>query len=361
MSIAKFVNGGNRSVQKRRELHDYILDPFKTENQTLTGGYAGGRSVEAMEIINRLHHKEGGRQFMQLVVAPTSDTNIDRLKYLEFARYMPLIFPHHQSFYAVHTDTKHLHIHIVYNTVNFITGRKLSIAPSGLSEIRRKINGYLDDFGFAPILEGSGCILDSKDLPNVPGFSRFEIDESLLPPVGTPKPIDIFEDPVIASSYYNNPDYPRGHTTNCFYEDSPVTAFERIAYPKLNLAKVDLPSYDVGTSIFPMPEAFMGVPTPMNGYPTMSMSIGPHIDITADSSSDLSGAMPAIQSAFDEARAQQSTATNIGYAIERKAYQQGIPMNVQIDASPHIHIDLTTSATSADIIDLMPDDSGKTE
>ena len=352
MSICKLVNGGDRSLQRLLGLHEYTFDDLKTEKGKLTGGYAGGASVEAMQIVNRLHHKESGRQFMQLVVAPTCSSSIELPKYLEFARYVGMLFPTHQSFYAVHTDTRHLHIHAVFNTVDFRTGRKLSIAPSDLNGIRRKLNMMLDDFGFDPIMEGTSCAFDSRDLLNIPGYARYELDESLLPSYSEAHAIDIWEDPVDIKKPYD-PDYPYFLTGNIF-EDSSWGGNNMNKFNGFSPSPLFPPQYPDTTD--PWSQGNSGMVDTTSAIPTMTLDLGPKLEVTAEQGSDLTGIIPIMQSAFEEARNLHETAVNADYAMSKKAHDQGLPLNVHVDASPYIHINLVGAASDADYIDVEPDE-----
>ena len=98
----------------------------------------------------------------------------------------------------------------------------------------------------------------------------------------------------------------------------------------------------VSTSETAMQSAFSSVPTFPNAYPTMSLDLGPHLDIKANSGDDLSSLGSIMGSMFQEADRLQQAAVNIDYALAKKAAEDGIPMNIHVSASPHIHIDFTS-------------------
>lgn len=353
MSILKMIGKTSHESSYVKRILEYITDDTKTMQQTLVGGHAGGKSPEAMELVKKLYHKEGGRQVIHAVLAPSCDGYIDSKEYLHLAEYVAQFFPDYQSCYAVHTDTEHTHIHIVFNTVNFKTGQKFSMAPSDLNRFRQKCNVFLTKFGFQIINESANSIWDNRDYHDTVGFDYLEPDESLLPPVKQMNEIDIFADTVLPAPQ-DNPDYPTPTGFNRFFDrPSSVRRYPTMkdSFASIENVSLSLPSVPVCTPDPAVPSGFSCVSTSGNNLPTVQLDIGPQIDITATQGNDLTDAIPLIRTAFEDARTQQNTAVNIGYALERKAYQQGIPMNVHIDAAPHIHIDLTGSTVESVPID----------
>ncbi len=349
MSILKMVNKTCKAPGYSKKILAYITDELKTKQQTLTGGYAGGKSAEAMEIVKKLYHKEGGRQVIHAVLAPSCDGYIDPKEYLKLAEYVSQFFPDYQSCYAVHTDTKHMHIHVVFNSVSFKTGHKFSMSPSELNQFRQKCNLWLTQFGFQPITDSANDIWDQHDYSLTQGFDFLEIPESLLPePVELPS-IDIFSDTVKTEPFYN-PDYPYGNcdvsqffsTTDTY---APTNHWRSNIMNKNESYKAEKFGFtpSVPTSESAIQSSFSSVPTGGSQYPTMSLDIGPRLDIAATSGDDLSNLAPIVDSVLQEADRLQQAAVNIDYALAKKATGDGIPMNIHVSAAPHIHIDFTSN------------------
>ncbi len=53
------------------------------------------------------------------------------------------IFKEYQVFYAIHTSTKHLHIHFAFNAVSYIDGRKWHKNKKELADFRHEIRSLL--------------------------------------------------------------------------------------------------------------------------------------------------------------------------------------------------------------------------
>lgn len=346
MSILKMINKTSRNPGYAKHILEYITDELKTMQQSLIGGYAGGKSAEAMEVVKKLYHKEGGRQVIHAVLAPSCDGYIDPKEYSKLAEYVSQFFPDYQSCYAVHTDTAHTHIHFVLNTVNFKNGKKFSMSKADLNDFRRKCNVYLIKFGFDPILDSANCIWDEREYAQISGFDFLEIPDSQLPSKPNLPTIDIFSDPVKVEPFYN-PDYAYGKCDCSQFFSPPSTCFpaSNWRYNDMNNNYPTPKGYSLTSSVptaeTTMQSAFSSVPTFPNAYPTMSLDIGPHLDITANCGDDLSNLIPMVEGVFQEAQRQQQAAVNMGYAVAKKAAGDELSLNIHVNAAPHIHIDFT--------------------
>lgn len=106
----------------------YILNPEKTDHGLLTGGNCG---TEVMEIYQSMvgvkeeFEKTGGRQGYHFVIS-FAPGECDELTCLKVGREFceKYLGDGYQYVYAVHTDHAHRHCHIVFNSVNQITGLK---------------------------------------------------------------------------------------------------------------------------------------------------------------------------------------------------------------------------------------------
>ena len=75
--------------------------------------------------------------------------------------------------FAIHTDTKYLHIHYVINTVNFITGRKyhsnqnvLGDEWAYLNDIVKAVTGRRNTVDLADYVDCYNGIINEDDLLN---------------------------------------------------------------------------------------------------------------------------------------------------------------------------------------------------
>ncbi|MCD8110514.1 MAG: relaxase/mobilization nuclease domain-containing protein [Oscillospiraceae bacterium] len=83
-------------------------------------------AYEQMMGAKRAFHQEKGKQYQHLVVS--CDRELQNATVMTQIGYeMAEFFSDYQVLIATHTDTANLHCHLVINTVNMLTGKKLSI------------------------------------------------------------------------------------------------------------------------------------------------------------------------------------------------------------------------------------------
>ena len=127
----------------------YILNSGKTDDGLLVGGNCGRISPEifqSMIMTKRFFAKEWGVQGYHLVISfDPGDCEADTAYVFarEFCeRYLGRDF---EYVYAVHTDQPHLHVHIVYNSVSQIRGKKFRFDDKGPETVQN----ILDDMCIA--------------------------------------------------------------------------------------------------------------------------------------------------------------------------------------------------------------------
>lgn len=105
--------------------------------------------IEQMENTKKRFGKTGGRKLIHVMVSvreeeyewlkpKLSDKNINlvlRGTLNELGYTLQELFYGHEVLFAVHSDTDHLHMHAMINSVNMINGRKISISPSDRERI----------------------------------------------------------------------------------------------------------------------------------------------------------------------------------------------------------------------------------
>lgn len=129
--------GGRRGTYAHLKFAiDYILNPRKT----CDGRYAGSINCRCETALKEMI--ETKRQYGKEPVPGTDGYETDRLAYhfviswspaeeaepeqaLEIAReFCEEYLPEYEAVFAAHTDTAHMHAHIIFNSVNFKTGHK---------------------------------------------------------------------------------------------------------------------------------------------------------------------------------------------------------------------------------------------
>lgn len=106
---------------------DYIANAEKTENGVLVGyiNCMEGMVFEQMCQTKRLYGKVGGRQGYHFVLSlAPGEGNVEQMFEVvrEFAE--EFLSGEYEAMYSVHTDKNHIHAHLIFNSVNLVTGRK---------------------------------------------------------------------------------------------------------------------------------------------------------------------------------------------------------------------------------------------
>lgn len=135
MAIIKFVN----TKPSLKKLIEYVSNVEKT-------GYISGKDCmaiscyEEMIATKMLYKKEDGRQQLHLIQSFDIKDKVEpKLAHdigMELAKY----FKGHQVLVATHTDKKHIHNHLVINSVNFENGKKINLSKKDLEKIKEYSN-----------------------------------------------------------------------------------------------------------------------------------------------------------------------------------------------------------------------------
>lgn len=109
----------------------------------LIGGYAIDPSCafKQMRFVKKAFYKEKGVELKHFIIAFTFGElcRIDFDEIMSLGFWVGQFFNEYQMAYAIHTDTAHVHLHVVMNTVSFIDGRKYSDGNVGFLKLRSKL------------------------------------------------------------------------------------------------------------------------------------------------------------------------------------------------------------------------------
>lgn len=110
-----------------KQLIAYIMNPDKTEECILTGGVncLPDTAYAQMLETKKMFGKTGGRQSYHVIISlvPGEGTPEELYEMTEkFAA--EFLGGEYEAVFAIHTDHEHLHSHLVFNSVNMVTGKK---------------------------------------------------------------------------------------------------------------------------------------------------------------------------------------------------------------------------------------------
>lgn len=127
MAITKMLHIGGSNYDLKRSIK-YIMNPDKTENGTLVGGNSGTTPDEIYRVMmntKELFGKTDKRQGYHFVISWRPGEISKELAYEiagEFCQ--EYLGDQYDYVYSIHTDRNHVHAHIVFNSVNRVTGYK---------------------------------------------------------------------------------------------------------------------------------------------------------------------------------------------------------------------------------------------
>lgn len=157
MAITKLMHintpkKGVASVHLKNAL-EYICNEIKTDNGNLVGSIncLPDFSFEQMIQTKKMFGKTGGRQGYHFVISlEPGEGNEEQM--LEIIRRFAEEFlgGEYEAVYAVHNDKNHLHGHLVFNSVNMVTGRKYDYKKGDWKDIIQPITNRLcEEYGLS--------------------------------------------------------------------------------------------------------------------------------------------------------------------------------------------------------------------
>ena len=104
-------------------------------------------ALEEMQNTKHFYDKTEGRQYKHYVHSfkPTEITPMQANKLCE--QLFKEKFPSHEIFIATHVDKEHIHNHVIINSVNFETGKKLHLENNFLKALKQRSNEISKEHG----------------------------------------------------------------------------------------------------------------------------------------------------------------------------------------------------------------------
>ena len=158
MAITKILNiqesEGRNPASHLKNALEYIQNPDKTEECILVGGIncLPDTAFEQMEETKNIFHKTGKRQGYHVIISFSTEEKVtaEQAMYVleHFAK--DVLGDDYEAVYAVHTDRKHMHGHLIWNSVSLTTGKKYNSPKSSWKNHLQPItNKYCDELGLS--------------------------------------------------------------------------------------------------------------------------------------------------------------------------------------------------------------------
>ena len=134
----------------------YIMNPDKTENDVWIGGNAGNTSGEVFQVMmdtKREWGKEGGRQGYHFVISFPPGEATAKQAYAVIRDFCEeYLGKNYDCVFAIHTDQAHMHGHIIFNSVNRMSGYKYRYEKRDWEKIIQPITDQIcERYGLPPL------------------------------------------------------------------------------------------------------------------------------------------------------------------------------------------------------------------
>lgn len=152
MAIIKFIN--NKTSLKISL--NYIMKQEKTNPSLISGkDCIAENSYEEMIAVKKQFKKIKGRQKIHIIQSFAIDDNIDYKTAHDIGIKMAKYFKGFQAVVVTHTDRKHIHNHIILNTVNFENGKMFHQSKADLIKVKEYSNKLCEEYGLTRAKEQS--------------------------------------------------------------------------------------------------------------------------------------------------------------------------------------------------------------
>lgn len=140
MAIIKAAQSG----ASLKRIINYVTQQKKTEEHLMAGIDCDPQNAyDDMMLTKELFHKTNGRQYKHFIYSFPPGEAITPEQVLENAQRLVMETPAlqgYQGLIAVHQDRKHIHAHIVVNSVHTETGYKLQWSKQDLADLKERCN-----------------------------------------------------------------------------------------------------------------------------------------------------------------------------------------------------------------------------
>ena len=156
MAICKIlhINDATGTKSHLSTVIEYIQSGEKTEEKILIGGYnlQPEYAMKQMMETKESFGKTSGRQAYHVIISfKEGETDSDTAMAITKA-FVEDYLADYESLYAVHVNTDHIHSHILFNSVSFVTGRKYHYKKNDWATyIQPVINRLCEEHGLSTI------------------------------------------------------------------------------------------------------------------------------------------------------------------------------------------------------------------
>lgn len=154
MAIIKVVSRG----ASLKHIIEYVTRSTKTDEHLVTGIDCDSHNAyDDMMLTKEVFGKVNGRQYKHFIYSFPPDEKVTPEQVLENAEKLVKETPAlqgYQALIAVHEDRKHLHAHIIINSVHCETGIKVQWSKADLADLKKRCNELSKEQGLSIPVKG---------------------------------------------------------------------------------------------------------------------------------------------------------------------------------------------------------------
>lgn len=204
MSIIRFINDRNREASQLRAILRYATRNGAIKQQYVSGlGINPASAFEEMTMAKQIFHQEEGKQYLHLVISSDQIMRQPGIMHL-VGKELAGFYGQYQVLVATHDDTHNLHSHLIVNSVNMQTGKKLSQRRKDFWKFFTFANKVFAKYGLQPIgaeqlyemvLDEKSDFWDDEDWDDLDAIIHEELEE-LQSRCGVTRPIHFMDEEV---------------------------------------------------------------------------------------------------------------------------------------------------------------------
>ena len=200
MAVFKISTAKSTSQQALKSVIKYVLNDQKSPDKEInvTGFFSG--EVTADAVYNsfmknkRLWHKETGRMYSHMIIAFHHDEKITPYEVSAVAHeFCEKTYPGHQALIVVHQDKKHLHAHIVMDSVSYEDGSKIQTSKKDLIKQREICDDICRSHGLTVTKKGKDFYGHSRNSGDITSWKKNTYRTIKSEPLSAPQRVDMLK------------------------------------------------------------------------------------------------------------------------------------------------------------------------
>ena len=161
------------------DLDDYITDPSKTKPEYVGAvNCSPGNFSRISRACRKKYLQQARKQVRHIVISLSPcDNNVDKQKLMDFITNCIAFFGgKYYIKYAIHTNTEHVHAHILICNTAFTDGKQLEFGADELEKFKLFCDDIADKFGLKPINQIDESS-DSLEIDEGKFYTRFDVND----------------------------------------------------------------------------------------------------------------------------------------------------------------------------------------